>query len=381
MMLALMAVLVLVVALVLYLNRKPPPRSTPARPKAPTPVAPEPAAGPTAAPPNPPIAAAAATPAPAPTVPVALTSWRLLHPDELEGARKQAMLAELRRIPRPPSALHQLVSPDFVAKASSIELSTLVMTEPLIAAKVLGTVNSPFYGLQKPVTSLGQAVTFLGLNTVRGIGLQYMLKDSFQAGSPELSQVFERIWSASALACELCFRLAQKLGLPEQGTLVTHMVLSFIGQLATYSLMPAQAALAVANQSLLERVQAEQAQLGLGSAGIGSLLMQEWGLPASLIDEVRDIDRVLVTPAAAMDAARGARLALCYLCARLGERLAQGEPIELATFDPGTEPHPDFFYLRSYLEAPALAQLVPHLQAPELLAAITQMQEALRVRA
>ena len=81
--------------------------------------------------------------------------------------------------------MQQLLSPEFVARASSTELSELVMAEPLIAAKVLSTVNSPFYALQKPVTNIGQAVTFLGINTVRSICLQYMLAEAFK---PKLAE-------------------------------------------------------------------------------------------------------------------------------------------------------------------------------------------------
>ena len=320
------------------------------------------------------------TPAMPVEVPAALASFQFVAHDALDNERKQAIVAELRRIPRPPPSLQKLVSRDFVANATSAELSSIVMGEPLIAAKVLGTVNSPFYGLQKPVVSIGQAVPFLGFNTVRSVGLQYMLNDSFKSGSPELNKVFDSIWAASALASELCFKIAQKLNLPDQGALVTNMVLSFIGQLATYSLMPGHVAVSTASLGLLERVQAEQAQLGVGSAEIGSLMMQEWALPLSIIEDVRGIDRILVTPFEAMDAQRGVRLALCFLCARLGERLAQGTLTDLATFDLITEQDPDFFHLRSYLAAPTLARLPEFLHAPDLLASVAQMQEGLQTR-
>jgi hypothetical protein len=239
-------------------------------------------------------------------------------------------------------------------------------------------VNSPFYGLQKPVANIGQAVTFLGFNTVRGIGLQYMLHDSFKASSAAVNRVFDGIWAASAMASELCGKLAQKLDLPEQGALVTQLVLSFIGQLATVSLLPAHAAVATAKLGLLGRVQQEQAQLGLASAEIGSLLMQEWALPPSIVQDVHDIAAILVTPAAALDAQRGPRLALCYLCARLGERLALGTLSDLSRFDPLTDPDPDFFHLQTYLATPALARLMEHLHAPDLQSAVAQMLEARR---
>jgi HD-like signal output (HDOD) protein len=298
--------------------------------------------------------------------------------DELNADYKRAMVERLRHIPRPAPSLQKLVSKEFMTRATTKELSEVVMCNPLQAAKVLATVNSPFYGLRTPVLSMGQAITFLGFNTVRSIGLRYMLGDSVKAGNPELTRIFDTIWSASALGSELCLKMEQKLNMSDHGVPATHMVLSFIGQLASCSLMPEHVAGVMTTLGLLERTQGEQTQLGLGSAEIGSLLMQEWGLPGSIIDDVRDIDHILVTPAPAMDnAQRGSRLALCYLCARLGERLAQGTLSELAAFDLGNEQDLNLFNLRSYLQTPALARLPEYLHSDEVLAAVQRMQESI----
>jgi HD-like signal output (HDOD) protein len=312
-------------------------------------------------------------------VPTALKDFQLIQHTELDAARKQALVAELRNMPRPPTSLHQLISLKFVTEATSAELSHLVMGEPLIAAKVLANVNAGFYGLPRKVTSIGQAVTLLGFNTVRSIGLQYMLNNALKADNPALDRIFRTIWASRALASELCSKLAKKLDLPDQGALVSHMVLYFIGHLATYSLMPAHAEAFEVQPDLLERTQSQQTELGVGASEIGCLLMQEWGLPSSIIDDVRDIDHILLTPLGSWDNRRSTRLALCYLCARLGERLAQGTLSDLATFDITAEDDLDLFHLRAYLQAPVLSGLMEHLHAPELAQSMALMQESVRL--
>ena len=67
----------------------------------------------------------------------------------------------LRQLPWPPRALHELMDAEFVHRASSTELATLVLGEPTVAARVIATANSPLFGLQQPVGSIGQATTFL----------------------------------------------------------------------------------------------------------------------------------------------------------------------------------------------------------------------------
>jgi HD-like signal output (HDOD) protein len=199
-------------------------------------------------------------------------------------------VAAVRRIPQPPAALHQLLSPQFLDRASSNELPELITGEAQIAAKVLATVNAPYDGLKRPVAGIGQAVTFLGLNTVRSICLQNLLDDSFKPTDARLKRAYGEIWNASAL----CTRLAGKLGLPDAGTLAAQVLLSFLGHLATATLLAAHDAdAAPVGGSLLDRTRDAQDRLGLSPSEIGALLLQEWGLPATIVDEVRAIDRLL----------------------------------------------------------------------------------------
>ena len=310
--------------------------------------------------------------------PVELSTFSFFGSDCLPVEQREALMGNLRKLPRPPLSLYKLVSPEYLDSASSSQISDLITSEALIAAQVLARVNSPFYGLRKPVVSIGQAVTFLGLNSVRSICLQYMLEESFKSGSPERKRVFDMVFGASALGGELCFRLAQRLELPAQGSLVTQLVLSFLGHLATAALMPLDKLLWSPDNGLLERASAEQLCLGLSATEIGSLLMREWGLPAGLIAEVGDIDKVLVRPSGQIEPKREARVDLCFLCARLGERLALGSLSDFAAFDLGTDSSVEFFHLLGHLDLPGMARLADSLRSTELHKSVQQMQRAIQ---
>ena len=80
--------------------------------------------------------------------PPALVALRFVLQDELSPDYRKTMVEELRHIPQPAPSLQKLVSKDFMTRATTKELGELVMSNPLLAAKVLATVNSPFYGLQ-----------------------------------------------------------------------------------------------------------------------------------------------------------------------------------------------------------------------------------------
>lgn len=299
---------------------------------------------------------------------------------ELEPARLAELTGKLRTIPRPPSALHKLVSAEFLSSATSAELSEIVMGEPLVAAKVLAVANSPLYGLQQLVGNIDAAVKFLGMNTVRSICLQYMLEDSFNTGSPEIKNVYERLWNQSALACELCFKLAQLLKLDEPGTFVTQIVLSCIGRQATYSLMEEADVLAIASKGLLERSLLEQQRLGLASVEIGGLLMQDWALPKNIINIVKEIDATLVAPVSETSSSRRTRNALCYLCCRIAEGLANGDIVGLDTFDIATQDAAEYFHLHAYLELPAMVPVAEFLRSPAVTTSIHRMLATLKAQ-
>ncbi len=249
--------------------------------------------------------------APARVLPPALQALHLARFTDLPPGQGDALAARLQTIPRPPHALDQLVSAQFLARASSAELSDLMVGEPQIAAKVLAAVNSPLYGLQKPLGSIGQAATYLGMNSVRQICMQYMLDASFKTTSPQVKACYEQIWNASALSGALCFKLAQLLKLPDPGGLVTQIVLSTLGPLASYALLDPDTVLRLSRLDAIERARAEQDLLGLCATEMGGLLLQSWKLPPSLIDDVCDIDRILFLPPAGVPAlsrrARGGR--------------------------------------------------------------------------
>ena len=344
-----------------------------------TPATPRNAATRSALPTTPPIATvtppltepAPEAPAAVPPPSLAAFEWKLVQ--DLDAPQRDTLLEAIKGIPRPPQSLQKLLSPEFVARAGSAELSELVMGEPLIAAKVLSTVNAPFYGLHKPVTGIGQAVTFLGMNTVRNICVQYMLAEAFKPRLATSQRAFDGIWRASAIASELCVRLSKALNLPDQGSLSTQVVLGFVGHLSAASLLPPKALDDWLELGRLERAQCEQEAMSLSAGEVGGLLMHAWGLPEALVSNVRAIDRVLVTRPSQSPTAESPRLALCYLCARLGERLATGQISSLKRYDPFQDVGPDTFYLNEHLRNPMLRQLPAALASAEVQDALEEM--------
>jgi HD-like signal output (HDOD) protein len=313
--------------------------------------------------------------------PPELIGWAPRRAADLGVEERRALLATCRAVPRPPKLLDHLLSPEFVQAASSSELVELIAGEPLIAARVLAAVNSPRYGLASPVGSIGQAVTYLGANTVRSLCLQYLLRAAFAADTPERARRVGEAWTASALASELAQQLATKLGHENKGAVMGAAVLSFLGRLATTATVPAERLASLCgHSSLFVRANAEQAALGVPASEIGRLLMQAWGLPQSVVDDAAAVDDSLLLPdprAALLPHDRALGTAIAFVAARAAERLASGTLGSLAGFDLGDADNPDLHGLRARLPAASAERLAAALRAPDVEAAVHKVRDAL----
>jgi len=308
--------------------------------------------------------------------PAALMGLVWCQPEDLDVSRREQLIRAIRGIPRPPRSLQQLLSPDFVARADSTQLADLVMAEPLIAAKVLGAVNSSRYRLEKPIAHLGQAVTFLGMNTVRSICLQYMLAEAFKPGLASAQRAFDTLWASCSRASELAVHLGKAMNLPQQAALATQVVLGFVGQLAAASLLPAGHLQQWLEADRIGRTELEQELLGLNASELGLLLMQNWSLPAALIAEVGASGRVLVTPASQVDTTRVPTLGLAYLCSHLGEHPADARTEDNAQLMQGVTGRADTHHLVGYLNHPALSRLPAALLSGQVQAFLAQGLQA-----
>src|SRR6056297_775969 len=295
-------------------------------------------------------------------LPELLQDFTLLTVDDLEPQRRNELVGQLSTVALPPRSAQQLMSPDFLADADTRKFTELVTHEPLLSGKVIGRVNSAFYGLSSPIVSVSHAVTYLGLNAVRNMALQFTLEQAFASDDPELQAFHARLFDAGTIAAELCALLGPKLGVRDVGAASTQTVLTFLGDFAMPSLLPPRVAIDQWPLGLLDRTANEQFTLGTNAAVIGALLMAEWGLPPAISDDVRDINRLLVTPAEGEMTPRKTRLALSYTCARIAEGIALGRIRDAGQIDPTNDAQVEFFHLRSYLAIPPLVRL-PNLLA------------------
>lgn len=170
------------------------------------------------------------------------------------------------------------------------EIAAVIENDPAIAAKVLRTVNSSFYGLTRRCGSIQQALAFLGLQSVKALVLGFSLARSLDGGGDEeVSFDFMDYWRRSiysaAAAREIA--LAHRTCDPEEAFVAA--LVADIGMVALWRVHGDRylqvVDLAKGDHRRLAAL--ESRSLEIDHATVGAEMTARWRFPESIAAAVR----------------------------------------------------------------------------------------------
>lgn len=124
---------------------------------------------------------------------------------DLTTAEAEKIIASVAIPPRPAivtAVLEERAKPD----PNLNQIARLIATDVGLAAAVLKTVNSPFFGLRRQVTSIEHAVSMLGMKNIGALVMSLSLRNAVPA------QGLDRFWDEAARNALVSAYLAQTLG-------------------------------------------------------------------------------------------------------------------------------------------------------------------------
>ena len=89
------------------------------------------------------------------------------------------------------------------------ELRLMIEVDPPLSAKVLKRANSAHYGIARNITSIHEAIVFIGFNTVREIVMSLKVAKLFDGDSGQSGFSRMMLWKHSlavALCCKYLYR-------------------------------------------------------------------------------------------------------------------------------------------------------------------------------
>ncbi|HEY2407483.1 MAG TPA: response regulator [Polyangiaceae bacterium] len=152
-----------------------------------------------------------------------------------------------------------------------------------MAAKVLQLVNSAFFGASRRVTDVQQAVSYLGMNTIRNLVLSQSL---FRAFGPSNLLDLEVEQKHALFAARIVKQLTNDSKFVQVAT--TAALLHDAGMLALASRLPEQlnTHIAEATRRCVPLHVVEREQLGVTHAEVGAYLLGLWALPHDVLEAV-----------------------------------------------------------------------------------------------
>jgi len=123
--------------------------------------------------------------------------------DQERHAILEEYLNQVEDIPTLPHIVIKLFNKIHEPEPNTEELADLIMTDQVLTTRMIRMVNSAFWGLNREVTSVKEAIIFLGLREITNLIYSVSLANTFEHDTPLLKRV--RFWEHS-FGCALISR-------------------------------------------------------------------------------------------------------------------------------------------------------------------------------
>jgi diguanylate cyclase (GGDEF)-like protein len=190
------------------------------------------------------------------------------------------------------------------------ELASTIQNDQGLAAKILKTVNSSFYGLRQPCATINKALVMLGLGPVKTLALGFSLISSvgMDADSRFNYVAYWRRGLYTAVAAKAIAEAAKRNWADE---VFLAGLLQDLGEMALFRAL-GKDYLAVQDKTRGDHrqlVKHELADLEVQHPEVGAMLAERWKLPKELVLPVRYHERPTAAPAELTDLVRCVGLA------------------------------------------------------------------------
>lgn len=198
------------------------------------------------------------------------------------------VLQEIKNLPTLPEVATKVIQLSDDPDVSPRDLAELVERDPSIATRLLKLINSPYFGIRGTVTSVQQALVFLGVSNLRNLVLSSSVMDLFDTNGSVGSFSRRGLWEHS-MAVGICAReLAKRTHSCDPETAFTAGLIHDVGKvvLDRYFHSEFTRIVELMDQHGSSMIDAEVAVLGMDHCDVGLYLTQRWSLPKILQEAV-----------------------------------------------------------------------------------------------
>ena len=201
----------------------------------------------------------------------------------------QKIIQEINEIPPLPDVVVRVMRITRDPEASAQELTRVISQDQALTGNILRLCNSAYYGLPRVVSSLTQAVMYLGFHTVRSLVLTCSISNLFSPDKRIYGYGDSGLWKhaiATAMTSEL---ICKKVRPDLSDTVFTAGLLHDMGQLILGIKIAdtAETIIDLMVNAGMGELEAEREAVGITHVELGGLLADKWNFPDELVHAIR----------------------------------------------------------------------------------------------
>ena len=196
----------------------------------------------------------------------------------------------IKKMPSLPTSVSKVLELCNDPQVSPADLNHVITLDPVLVGRVLKLINSAYYGLGQPVTSLVRAIIMLGINTVKNLALSSAIMGNFPVDKNIEGLEMEGFWRHSLCVGVSAKLLAEKRGieLKLREEYFTAGLLHDIGKIPLNAVLHNEYALTLgtADRDKTSLNLVEERTLGLDHCTVGALIVKAWKLEGAVGDAI-----------------------------------------------------------------------------------------------
>lgn len=202
-----------------------------------------------------------------------------------------AIERQLRECPRLPSlgsidrVLRELVNAE---RCFTSQVADVIRRDPSMTTRLLRLVNSVYFGLSIPVTSIEEAVFYLGVRQVRQLAMVTPVIEDLQRMAAEDTFDWHGFWQHCVSTAILAPEILGDVQGPQDETDYVAGLLHDVGKIAMAAVFPRHfAEVQHRVQAGADLLEAEAEVLGMDHGELGALYLQQHRLPEAAVQAAR----------------------------------------------------------------------------------------------
>ncbi|MBX3042342.1 MAG: HDOD domain-containing protein [Candidatus Kapabacteria bacterium] len=178
-------------------------------------------------------------------------------------------------------------------RSSIQDLADVIMKDQASVIKLLKVVNSPLFGIKSQITTVNQAILYLGFNEVKNILLALSVMDVFdKINNADKFNVID-LWKHSIGVAVTSRILANSLGIKDVENYFIAGIIHDIGKLFYIHFFPNEYSeiIELASNAKISISKFELNKFGMTHEQVGAELARKWNLPTALINTIEYHER------------------------------------------------------------------------------------------